>query len=75
MNNIHFSITKPIYNCSMEVYNSLGNLIHVEKNEFISYEYYLDFQNYSPGIYIIKFYYQEDLFSRETNHVFKVIKI
>lgn len=74
-NNVHISITKPVFDCKIEVYDGLGNLIHTETYKTLEYEYYLDFQNYKPGIYMIKIYYQDNLYTRETNHVFKVIKI
>ena len=73
-NIIHFSITDPVYNCRIEVYNNLGNLLLTENYKTLEYEYSLNIKNYAPGIYYVKIYYQKDKISWETNHTFKFIK-
>ncbi len=45
-----------------------------ETQEILEYEYDINLQNYSPGIYYAKFYYQKDKYTRETNHTLKFIK-
>ncbi|NOY37148.1 MAG: T9SS type A sorting domain-containing protein [Chlorobi bacterium] len=71
---LHISITNPIIRCRIDIYNSLGILMLTETLEILEYEYDLNLKNYPPGIYYIKFYYQKDIYTRETNHTFKFIK-
>ncbi|MFH0843006.1 MAG: T9SS type A sorting domain-containing protein [Bacteroidota bacterium] len=72
---VHFSITDPLFNCRIEIYNNLGNLIHTEIYKTLEYGYDLNFQNHGPGLYLIKFYFQKDLITREASHTFKIIKL
>ncbi len=71
---LHISITNPILRCRIEIYNGLGILMLRETHEILEYEYDLNLTNFSPGIYYIKFYYQKDMYTRETSHTFKFIK-
>ena len=71
---LHLSITNPIFRCRIEIYNGLGILVLTETQEILEYEYDINLQNYPPGIYYAKFYYQKDKYTRETNHTLKFIK-
>ncbi len=73
-NNFHISFTSPIYNCKIEIYNSLGKLIQTEIYKTLEYEHNLNFQNYLSGLYLIKFYYQTSLITREKTYTFKIVK-
>ena len=74
-NDVYISITNPIYNCRIEVYNSFGNLLHTENHKTLEYEYNLDFHEYLTGLYFIKIYYQINLITWPQSYTFKVIKI
>ena len=71
---LHISITDPIIRCRIEIYNGLGILVLSETHEVLEYLYDLNLDKYPPGIYFIKFYYQKNPYTKETNHTFKFIK-
>ena len=71
---LHVSITDPIIRCRIEIYNNLSILMLTETHDVLEYEYDINLQNYPPGIYYAKFYYQKDKYIRETNHTLKFIK-
>lgn len=62
-NLLHITTDKLISSCKIEVYNSLGNLIKTVINMNSGNEFDMDFQNYLPGLYFIKFYYNNKIFT------------
>jgi hypothetical protein len=65
---MHLFPDKPISNCKIEIFNSLGRLIKSDFYERFDYEFNLDLSNFDPGLYIIRFSYNNE------SHAFKIIK-
>jgi hypothetical protein len=60
---LNISSNNPIKDCRIEVYDSYGFLFQVILNKNIENECILDFQKYLTGLYIIKLYYDNKIFT------------
>lgn len=65
---LHLFPDKPITNCKIEIYNSFGRLLRTDFYENLDFEFNMDLRNFEPGLYIIKFSYDNK------THAFKIIK-
>lgn len=65
---LHIFPDKEITNCKIELFNSFGRLIQTYFYEHLNYEFNLDMKNFIPGLYIIRFSYNNN------THAFKIIK-
>jgi hypothetical protein len=54
---LHISPNSSLDNCRIEIYNKLGCLIQTNYYKKLDYELSLSLENYSPGLYILRFYY------------------
>ena len=67
-NYLHISPDKSLNNCRIEIYDTYGKLMQNWFYKFLDYEFNISFENYEPGQYYIKFYYDNK------THTFKIIK-
>jgi hypothetical protein len=72
---LHVSPNRILFNCKIEIFTFDGNLVFSDFYKYFDFEYNINFQDYSPGIYLIKFSYEINGFRyNKEDHVFKVIK-
>ncbi|GEM_PF-5803288 len=74
-NRLHISPHRPVFNCKIDLYDSYSKLIQTNSCGYLDFEFDIDTQNISAGIYFIRFCYsltysQEDL----VTHTFKIVK-
>ncbi|HPT22480.1 MAG TPA: T9SS type A sorting domain-containing protein [Bacteroidales bacterium] len=65
---LHVSPNEPITDCKIELFNCSGKLILTNQYNYLDYELNIDLQNYSDGIYFIRFSYNNK------SHTFKILK-
>ena len=73
---LNISPNRSVLDCSIEVFNVYGKLIHEVFIKSFDYELDMDFSQYAPGLYFIRLSYYKSKYSlKESTHTFKVLKI
>lgn len=62
-NILHITMNQYNNSYKIEIYDNLGNLMETALNRNSDYEFDIDFQNYFSGLYIMKFYYNDKIFT------------
>lgn len=74
-NKLHISFTNPLHYCRLEIYDTYGRLFKTYNYEKLEYELYLNLQDLSSGVYVIKLYYKLFVYEKEKTYTQKIIKI